>query len=705
MSKLRSASTAKLSVSDRALKAAKKSIGAAGSQRAPGNAKANSSEDDEDEEAESKDAEDNEAVSDNGSAQRGQNSDDDSGEANDDDDENAGGTFSEEDDEEEKSNNAGTNNCSGDAVKKETERCALCDKPALWYCADDHAALCAEHKQQSHALPSQQSHRLCPIEHMRETQRALPLSCEKYDPRLLLWCENCEVVCCSTCVGYSTTHQGHTTHRIAEVAGGLRHELIKQMQTMQTAQARLASDATRLLELESQLNESRAEKTIQAACDDLTDRIHNARWNLCNKLEVKAQTARKKLKARQLELDRCRSQVAVTLERGEATLQLPDHELLQQYSNLSKDYAAASGALKDLAQKPPLVARFQVNSLATTDVHVLEDASIRETVVTTSSLRRFLRQWALDGEEDSEREENAEGEEDGEFTNPSGIAVSSGSVFVADQNRIQVFDERGRFQFDWDLEDSEDSSPWTACGIAISNGRVFVTDSVNHRVQVLNKRGKFVRTWGSEGEEDGEFSSPSGIAVSNGRVFVADQRRVQAFDKRGHFLFKWDLEQSEDCTPCGIAVSNGRVFVTDTGNHRVQVFDERGKFICMWGSKGKGDGEFSNPCGLAVSNGCVFVLDDRGVQVFDEGGQFLYRWGSSGKGDYQFDKPAGIAISNGCVFVTGGGRRVQVFDATDDAGGYTKSAADTGTGAASSSSSNSAAAAAATDARSAPTSH
>ena len=70
-------------------------------------------------------------------------------------------------------------------------------------------------------------------------------------------------------------------------------------------------------------------------------------------------------------------------------------------------------------------------------------------------------------------------------------------------------------------------------GIAVDgSGRVYVTDSRNDRVQVFGTDGQFLTQWGSQGSGDGQFSSPTGIAVDGSRmVYVVDSRnhRVQVF--------------------------------------------------------------------------------------------------------------------------------------------------------------------------------
>ena len=61
---------------------------------------------------------------------------------------------------------------------------------------------------------------------------------------------------------------------------------------------------------------------------------------------------------------------------------------------------------------------------------------------------------------------------------------------------------------------------------------VFVTDANNNRVQVFDERGTLLGTFGESGDGQGEFDTPAGIAVAgDGTVYVADSdnSRIQVF--------------------------------------------------------------------------------------------------------------------------------------------------------------------------------
>ena len=217
------------------------------------------------------------------------------------------------------------------------------------------------------------------------------------------------------------------------------------------------------------------------------------------------------------------------------------------------------------------------------------------------------------------------------FKAPIAISVDRyGNHYVSDSGDVWVRSHRVSGIDDSNIDDSN--------GVAVSAwGSVYVADTSNNQVQVFNCEGQFIKDWGSRGNANGQFDAPAGIAVDVSR----------------------------------------RVYVADTANNRVQVFrgidvDESGRryvsgeFLSKWGSKGSGDGEFSNPHAIAVDgSGKVYVADtgNNRVQVFSSDGVYLGQWGSFGDGDGQFSNPQGIAADySGNVYVADTGNdRVQVF--------------------------------------------
>jgi len=161
---------------------------------------------------------------------------------------------------------------------------------------------------------------------------------------------------------------------------------------------------------------------------------------------------------------------------------------------------------------------------------------------------------------------------DGQFTDPSGIAVDdSGNVYVADtgRDRIMVFSSRGELLRKWGMS----RYPF---GIAVAGGKVYVTDALNHQVQVFEVNGTHLATWGSQGSGDGQFNNPAGIAVD----------------------------------------PTGNVYVVDSGNLRVQIFEADGRFVCKWGIRGIDVGYLGEPKWLAIdASGDAYIVNEVEVSI------------------------------------------------------------------------------------------
>ena len=69
-----------------------------------------------------------------------------------------------------------------------------------------------------------------------------------------------------------------------------------------------------------------------------------------------------------------------------------------------------------------------------------------------------------------------------------------------------------------------------------SSGNVYVADTGNNRIQKFDDNGKFITKFGSFGSNDGELYQPLGISVDSARnVYVVDwgNKRIQVFAPKG----------------------------------------------------------------------------------------------------------------------------------------------------------------------------
>ena len=251
---------------------------------------------------------------------------------------------------------------------------------------------------------------------------------------------------------------------------------------------------------------------------------------------------------------------------------------------------------------------------------------------------------------------NADGADvdgDGQFNNPLSITLDDfGRYFVvdADNERVQVFDDDGRFQFKFGSSDSgHDEYLGAAKGIVTQEGTrdIFVSNTARDSISVFDAEGSFRFNFDSF-DGNGQFRNPSSLTIDNTDdiLFVADSGNDRIV------MFK--LVTGTTCPSDTVKSVDGICFVKE------------------FGSLGDGDGQFDDPSGLAFddSNDLLYVADsdnDR-VQVFEiidettcpsgteevvEGVCFVEKYGTLGDGDGQFDTPMGIALDsrNDLLFV------------------------------------------------------
>ncbi len=113
------------------------------------------------------------------------------------------------------------------------------------------------------------------------------------------------------------------------------------------------------------------------------------------------------------------------------------------------------------------------------------------------------------------------GQAEGEFNEPTGVAVSKNEVFVSDSRnkRIQVFDLEGNFKRLIGVKGAGLLN--RPMNLTIANEELYVADFFNDQILVFGLDGSFKRTIGQSGKGVSEFNAPGGIAVnSKGELFI-----------------------------------------------------------------------------------------------------------------------------------------------------------------------------------------
>jgi len=225
-----------------------------------------------------------------------------------------------------------------------------------------------------------------------------------------------------------------------------------------------------------------------------------------------------------------------------------------------------------------------------------------------------------------------------------------------------------------------------------ARGRLYELDADLGYIQVLGPDNRFLFSFGGHRDSvvPGLFYSAEELTVQpDGTVVVLDDKRLQTFDRNGHFAgvpvqradspidhpetissdadgnvyvtnedrreilrFTPDFSDydlySVPHEPEGITAGpDGRIWVTFSKEDYVGVYSPDGKRQKRIGSTGSGRGEFDIPDAVAISPSYeVYVLDQNNnrVQVFDRNGTFLRMFGSHGAGRVEFKEPEDLRI-------------------------------------------------------------
>ena len=247
----------------------------------------------------------------------------------------------------------------------------------------------------------------------------------------------------------------------------------------------------------------------------------------------------------------------------------------------------------------------------------------------------------------------SEGKKQGQFDDPMCIAVNAKSriLAVADykNKRIQMFSFEGNFLREIALKGKPSSLAFTEAGGLLV--RVFL-GLENSRIFVFTENGQFIRYIGGEQVKDPRYLS----VCSDGRIITNDSNdetiiKVLTSDGK-NLLQSFKVPGCEEAPNC-IVYHQDKFFASFYSACRVMVCNKAGEYLHDIGSKGCGDGQFSNPTGLAIDQFNRLIVCDAGnrrLQLFTLEGKYIAQIaGRSFEGSYL---RYAVISNTGYLFVT-----------------------------------------------------
>ena len=230
------------------------------------------------------------------------------------------------------------------------------------------------------------------------------------------------------------------------------------------------------------------------------------------------------------------------------------------------------------------------------------------------------------------------GSNDGEFAEPSGVAVDTTDqkVFVADtgNSRIQVFDYSGNFLFKWGAPGL--TTPYLGATFASPkkveydkvSDRLLVFDEWNKRVVVFTGGGAFI-TYAEHASNGAEALGAGSVNSADGKIYATDplSSSIMVLDIGGGLLETWDLGNYES-RGTGYDPYNGRIYASAYGGGGID------DYVLVIDSSGSTIGQiarFRNDNGICTATdvevdprtGMVFTLEYARIQVVDRNYGFL----------------------------------------------------------------------------------
>ena len=208
---------------------------------------------------------------------------------------------------------------------------------------------------------------------------------------------------------------------------------------------------------------------------------------------------------------------------------------------------------------------------------------------------------------------------------------------------IDVFNQHGTKLRTIGSNGSGDGQFSNPSDIAVRGNMLYILDESNHRVQKLTTSGQFISKFGTYGSGDGQLNRPRSICLDqNGRIFVSENsgNRVSVFESDGSFAYHITDNLSN---PWGLTFDpSGNLHVCNYSN--VSIFTPEGRYIRQYPS------QVTNPAGIAIDEeGYTFI-----AEYYNSNSSYHYSRFSVLGPDHQlirhvqnFNRATGITIDKG----------------------------------------------------------
>lgn len=233
---------------------------------------------------------------------------------------------------------------------------------------------------------------------------------------------------------------------------------------------------------------------------------------------------------------------------------------------------------------------------------------------------------------------------------PYGVFIRNGKLYVSDisvrgleiinleKKEFEYFVPQGAYTLKMPLNSYVDK-----------DNQLYVVDADQHKISIFDESGKYLTAFGIE-----ENVKPTSIFIEGNNIFIVDSEnhRVNVYSTETRkFKYYFPKSKAGDDSflykPTNLTVAKDKVYVSDMGGGDVKIYSLRGKFLKKIGKYGRNIGDFVRPKGLAVDrNENLYVVDAsfENIQIFNKDGKLLMFFGGHYEGAGGMWLPTSVVI-------------------------------------------------------------
>ena len=478
---------------------------------------------------------------------------------------------------------------------------------------------------------------------------------------LNFYCETCSLLVCLHCT--TATHKSHTVKEISAVAKTHQIEITGALEDAREVVTKLtgAMDENNRMIEQVEISKRNASLAINNAFETLQQTLEERKKTLLSELETISLSRTTALTLQKEQFEKMIGDVGHYTDMASQILQThTDHETVALRGLIPTELQATLKRVQTISLTPNQVSSITV-SVQTDDLiqklsKLGQYLSPSSSTWTSTSVARVGARYHVKVQ--SKTSEGAE--------YPHGGVEVKGEMRSKTHNGAVVYGE---------VEDHRDGTytitltPQTAGPhqLLITMDGQHVQNSPND-LDVRPKRDYHTLC---NAQQVIQCNKPRCVAIhDNGDVYVGSgDGCIYVFDQAGQLKNTIGSRGSGDgqfSNPSGISIKGDVLYVADTYNHRVQKLTSSGKFLHRFGQHGSGQGQFNRPWGVIIDYNNKLIVSDcnnHRIQIFNENGGWLLTIDGQGSGNHSFQTPWGLALDpQGNIHVAAGGSNtIKVF--------------------------------------------